>query len=58
MLMIADVYERELDKQVKITSALIPPLVMLGIAAVIGLVVFGILSAVFSLTQGLRTGVG
>ncbi|HEX8312047.1 MAG TPA: type II secretion system F family protein [Chthoniobacteraceae bacterium] len=58
MLMIADVYERELDKQVKVTTALIPPLVMLGIASVIGLVVFGILSAVFSLTQGLRTGIG
>ena len=57
MLMIADVYERELDKQVKITSALIPPLVMLAIAAVIGVVVYGILSAVFSLTQGLRGGV-
>lgn len=54
MQMIADVYERELDKQVQITSALIPPLVMLAIASVVGLVVFGILSAVFSLTQGLH----
>jgi type II secretory pathway component PulF len=57
MQMIADVYERELDKQVKIVSALIPPLVMIAIAAVIGLVVYGILSAVFNLTSGLRAGV-
>lgn len=54
MQMIADVYERELDKQVQFTSAIIPPLVMFGIASVVGLVVFGILSAVFSLTQGLH----
>jgi type II secretory pathway component PulF len=56
MQMIADVYERELDKQVKVISALIPPLIMLVIAAVVGLVVFGILSAVFGLTKGLRAG--
>ncbi|MEA3189023.1 MAG: ral secretion pathway protein [Chthoniobacter sp.] len=55
MQMIADVYERELDKQVKITSTLIPPVIMIVIAAVVGLVVFGILSAVFNLTSGLRT---
>jgi type II secretory pathway component PulF len=55
MQMIADVYERELDKQVKIISALIPPLIMIVIASIVGLVVFGILSAVFNLTAGLRT---
>ena len=54
MQMIADVYERELDKQVKVISALIPPLVMVVIALLVGLVVFGILSAVFNLTAGLR----
>lgn len=53
---IADIYERELDKQVKIISTLIPPLVMLVIASVVGLVVYGILSAVFGMTQGLRGG--
>lgn len=53
---IADVYDRELDKQVKIISTLIPPLVMVGIAVVVGFVVFGILSAVFSMTKGLRPG--
>lgn len=56
MQMIADVYERELDQQVQIVSTLIPPLVMLVIAGVVGLVVYGILSAVFGLTQGLRGG--
>ena len=55
MSMIADVYERELDKQVQITSTLIPPVIMVVIAAVVGLVVFGILDAVFNLTTGLRT---
>jgi type II secretory pathway component PulF len=54
---IADVYDRELDKQVKLISTLIPPFVMIGIAVVVGFVVFGILSAVFSMTQGLRPGV-
>lgn len=53
---IADVYDRELDKQVKLISTLIPPIVMVGIAGVVGFVVFGILSAVFSMTKGLRPG--
>jgi type II secretory pathway component PulF len=49
------VYERELDKQVQVTSALIPPVIMVVIAAIVGLVVFGVLDAVFNLTTGLRT---
>ena len=57
MQMIAEIYERELDKQVKIISTLIPPIIMIVIATVVGLVVFGVLSAVFSLTSGLRTGI-
>ena len=57
MNMIADVYERELDKQVKLTSALIPPLIMILIAAVVGLVVYGILDAVFTMTSTLRADV-
>ncbi|MEA3210436.1 MAG: ral secretion pathway protein [Chthoniobacter sp.] len=57
MQMIADVYERELDGQIKIVSTLIPPMVMIVIAAIVGMVVYGILSAVFGLTQGLRAGV-
>lgn len=55
MNMIADVYERELDNKIKLISALIPPLVMVAIATVVGLIVFGILSAVFNLTTGLQT---
>jgi type II secretory pathway component PulF len=55
MSMIADVYERDLDKQVQLTSALIPPVIMMVIAAIVGLVVFGILDAVFNLTTNLRT---
>jgi type II secretory pathway component PulF len=58
MQMIADVYERELDKQIQIVSTLIPPMVMVVIAAVVGLVVYGILSAVFGLTSGLRGNIG
>jgi type II secretory pathway component PulF len=54
MNMIAEVYERELDKQVQVTSALIPPVIMIVIAAIVGLVVFGVLDAVFNLTTGLR----
>ena len=57
MNMIADVYEREHDKQVKLTSALIPPLIMILIAAVVGLVVYGILDAVFTMTSTLRADV-
>jgi type II secretory pathway component PulF len=53
---IAAVYERELDKQVQVISTLIPPLVMMAIAAVVGFVVFGILSAVFSLTRNMSGG--
>jgi type II secretory pathway component PulF len=54
MQMIASVYERELDQQIQVVSTLIPPLVMIVIAAVVGLVVYGIMSAVFGLTQNLR----
>ena len=56
MQMIAQVYERELDKQVKIISALIPPMIMLVIATVVGFVVFGILAAVFGMTSNLHPG--
>jgi type II secretory pathway component PulF len=56
MALIADVYERELDKQVKVVSTLIPPMVMVVIAAVIGTVIYGILVAVFNLTGGMSRG--
>ncbi len=51
---IADIYERELDKQVNIVSTLIPPIVMVGIAVVVGFLVYGIMTAVFSMTKGLH----
>jgi len=54
MNMIADVYERDLDKQVKVTSALIPPIILLVIAAIVGLVVYGVLDAVFNMTTNLQ----
>lgn len=53
---IAEVYERELGRQVGFISTLIPPAIMLAVAVVVGFVVFGILSAVFSMTSGLRAG--
>lgn len=53
---IADVYERDLDKQVKVISAIIPPIVIMVIAVLVGFVVFSILSAVFGMTQAMRAG--
>ena len=54
MQMVADVYERELDQRVKIASAIIPPIIIVIIAVVVGSVVFGIISAVFSVTRSLQ----
>jgi general secretion pathway protein F len=54
MQMIADVYERELDAQVKIATALIPMVIIIVIALLVGAIVFAIMSAVFSATSGLR----
>jgi type II secretory pathway component PulF len=51
---IADVYERELDRSVGIISQLIPPIVIVVIAVLVGLVVFSILSAVFEMTHSLQ----
>lgn len=56
MQMIAQVFERELDKQVKVISALIPPMIMFVIASIVGFVVFGILAAVFGMTSNLHPG--
>ncbi|MGZ5020974.1 MAG: type II secretion system F family protein [Chthoniobacterales bacterium] len=55
MQTIADVYERELDRTVKITSSLIPPVIIVLIAIVVGFVVYSILSAVFEMTSSLQT---
>src|SRR6185369_3092674 len=54
MQTIADVYERELDRTVKIISAMIPPVIIVLIAIVVGFVVFSILSAVFEMTHSLQ----
>ena len=58
MSMVATVYERELDRRVKIASAIIPPIIIVIIAILVGAVVFGILSALFSLTSSMRVGAG
>jgi type II secretory pathway component PulF len=54
MQAIADVYERELDKAVGVISQLIPPVIIVVIAVLVGLVVFSILSAVFEMTHSLQ----
>src|SRR5436190_7193884 len=54
MQTIADVYERELDRTVAITSQLIPPLIIVMIAVVVGFVVYSVLSAVFEMTHSLQ----
>ncbi|PYK75506.1 MAG: hypothetical protein DME42_02350 [Verrucomicrobia bacterium] len=54
MMTIADVYERELDRTVTVTSSLIAPVIIVIIAIIVGFVVYSILSAVFSMTQSLQ----
>lgn len=54
MQIIADVYERELDRTVNIISALIPPIIIVLIAVIVGFVVYSILSAVFEMTHSLQ----
>lgn len=53
---IADIYERELDKQVQLVTTLIPPAILLVIAAFIGVIVYAILSAIFGMTSNLHAG--
>jgi general secretion pathway protein F len=54
MQTIADVYERELDRTVKVISAVIPPAIIVLIALIVGFVVYSILSAVFEMTHSLQ----
>jgi general secretion pathway protein F len=54
MQTIADVYERELDRTVRTISTLIPPVIIVIIAVVVGFVVYSILSAVFEMTHSLQ----
>jgi type II secretory pathway component PulF len=51
---IADVYERELDRTVAVISQLIPPIIIVVIAVLVGFVVYSILSAVFEMTHSLQ----
>jgi type II secretory pathway component PulF len=54
MQTIADVYERELDRTVGVISTLIPIVIVVLIAIVVGCVVYSILSAVFEMTHSLQ----
>ena len=54
MQTIADVYERELDRNVVVLSQLIPPVIIVIIAIIVGAVVYSILSAVFEVTHSLQ----
>jgi len=54
MQTIADVYERELDRTVAVISQLIPPVIIVIIAVLVGFVVYSILSAVFEMTHSLQ----
>jgi type II secretory pathway component PulF len=55
MQTVADVYERELDRTVKLVSELIPIVIIVVIAIIVGAVVYSILTAVFEMTRGLQT---
>ena len=54
MQTIADVYERELERTVKMISSLIPIAIIFLIAIIVGFVVYSILSAVFEMTHSLQ----
>jgi type II secretory pathway component PulF len=55
MKTVADVYERELDRTTNTISTLIPPVIIVLISIVVGLIVYSIISAVFTMTQSLQT---
>jgi type II secretory pathway component PulF len=54
MKTVADVYERELDRTTNTISTLIPPVIIVMISIVVGLIVYSIISAVFTMTQSLQ----
>lgn len=54
MQTIADVYERELDRTTNAISTLIPPIIIVMISIVVGLIVYSIISAVFEMTHTLQ----
>ena len=51
---IADMYEQELERDVKVFTTLLEPIMILVMAGVVGAVVFSILIAVFQMTSGLE----
>ena len=55
MQMVADVYEKELDQRIQVATAIIPPIIIVFIAILVGAVVFSIISAVFSVSANLST---
>jgi len=54
MQTIADVYERELDRTTNTISTLIPPVIIVMISIIVGLIVYSIISAVFEMTHTLQ----
>src|SRR3954465_10403374 len=54
MKTVADVYERELDRTTNTISTLIPPIIIVLISIVVGLIVYSIISAVFEMTRSLQ----
>ena len=54
MQTIADVYERELDRTTNTISTIIPPVIIVMISIIVGLIVYSIISAVFEMTHTLQ----
>jgi type II secretory pathway component PulF len=50
---IADAYEQELSRMLKIFTTLLEPVIIIIMAVVVGFIVMSILSAVFSITSGI-----
>ena len=53
LMHIANRYDRELDRTVKIFTTVLEPLMILIMAALVGFVAISMLSAVFGMTSGL-----
>ena len=50
---IADTYESELSRTLKVFTSLLEPAIIIFMAMVVGAIVFSILSAVFDITSGI-----
>jgi len=51
---IAETYEQELDRDIKIMTSMLEPIVIIVMALFVGFIIFSILMAVFELTSGLK----